>query len=143
MSSGTSAGGWPQPYRLENAEPYWAALQERRLTVQRCGGCGDIVWPAHYLCPECSSDDLAWVECSGHGRVYSWSTVFRGPTPIWAEIAPYTVGFIEMDEGYYLFAQIEADPEEITVGSPVGVRYVERGEQVLPVFGLVDSEAVS
>ncbi|GAB3681282.1 Zn-ribbon domain-containing OB-fold protein [Saccharopolyspora tripterygii] len=125
---------WPQPYRLLDAEPYWAALEEERLTFQRCGSCGDVVWPAHSYCPHCSSPSLAWEESRGHGEVWSYSTVMRGPTPAWASIAPYTVGFVRLDEGYYLFSQIEADPDAVAIGMPVEVRFVRRGQQTLPVF---------
>ena len=128
--------GWPQPYPLLDAVPYWAALQEQRLTYQRCNGCHDPVWPAHAICPHCGSQDLAWQASSGRGTVYSYSTVMRGPTPAWQSIAPYTVGFIQMEEGYYLFSQINGKPEDIGIGKSVRVQFIRRGNQVLPVFDM-------
>lgn len=125
---------WPQPYRLPDAEPYWAALEEERLTYQRCGACSEVVWPAHSCCPHCSARSLAWEQSAGRGTVWSYSTVMRGPTPTWAAIVPYTVGFVELAEGYQLFTQIEAEPDAIEIGMPVEVRFVRRGEQTLPVF---------
>lgn len=128
--------GWPQPYAQLDAEPYWAALKEERLTYQHCNGCQQAVWPAHSYCPHCGGDkaQLEWRESAGRGTVYSFSTVMRGPTKAWASIAPYTVGFIEMAEGYYLFSQINGRPEDMRIGQSVQVRYLQRGEQVLPVF---------
>jgi uncharacterized OB-fold protein len=126
--------GWPQPYRLPDAEPYWHALQEKQLKYQRCTTCMLAVWPAHSVCPHCGAPTLAWQESSGRGKVYSFSTVMRGPTPAWQAIVPYTVGFVEMEEGYFLFTQIEGDPQSIKIGQPVRVRFVKRGDQVLPVF---------
>ncbi|NEW28736.1 Zn-ribbon domain-containing OB-fold protein [Nocardia cyriacigeorgica] len=134
MSEATAPNDWPQPYRLLDAAPYWAALDERRLTFQRCAGCAEAVWPAHSYCPYCSSPELAWEESAGRGTVYSFSTVMRGPTPVWASITPYTVGFVQMAEGYLLFAQIEGDPESIAIDQDVTVRFVERGAQTIPVF---------
>jgi len=132
--------GWPQPYRLPDAEPYWKALQSRQLTYQKCHACNDAVWPPHSLCPHCGAESLQWEQASGRGRVYSYSTVLRGPTAAWAEIAPYTVGFIEMEEGYYLFSQINAAaPEDIKIGAPVTLEFIERGEQILPIFSLTGS----
>lgn len=125
---------WPQPYRLLDAEPYWAALDEQRLTFQRCGTCQEPVWPAHSFCPHCGSGDLAWERSTGRGTVWSYSTIARGPTPVWAAIAPYTVGFVRLDEGYHLFTQIDAEPDDVEIGMPVEVRFVQRGEQTLPVF---------
>jgi len=134
MSETPSRTGWPQPYRLPDAEPYWSALQQQQLKYQRCAGCTLPVWPAHSHCPHCGSRSLNWETSSGRGTIYSYSTVARGPTPVWAEITPYTVGFVMLDEGYYLFAQIEGLPDEMRIGKPVQARFERRGEQMLPIF---------
>jgi uncharacterized OB-fold protein len=131
---------WPQPYRLPDAEPYWAALSERQLKFQRCADCTQPVWPAHSFCPHCGSTSLNWEQSGGRGEVYSYSTIMRGPTAVWASITPYTVGFIQMDEGYYLFSQIDAEPDAIEIGKRVEVRFVQRGEQTMPVFALPDQQ---
>ncbi|MFD6222360.1 Zn-ribbon domain-containing OB-fold protein [Nocardia asteroides] len=132
--SETTHSDWPQPYQLLDAAPYWAALDERRLTFQRCADCAEAVWPAHSYCPYCASSALNWEESTGRGTVYSFSTVMRGPTPVWASITPYTVGFVRMAEGYMLFAQIEGDPAAMAIDQDVTVRFVERGAQTIPVF---------
>jgi uncharacterized OB-fold protein len=132
-----TATDWPQPYRLLDAEPYWAALEDHRLTFQRCRTCRDAVWPAHSFCPHCGAAELTWEESSGRGTVWSFSTIMRGPTAVWTAIVPYTVGFVRLDEGYHLFTQIEAHPEDVVIGMPVKARFVRRGDQTLPVFGAV------
>lgn len=129
--------GWPQPYRQLDAAPYWAALQEKRLTFQRCARCSQAVWPATSHCPHCSAPDLVWEDSKGRGKVYSFSTVMRGPTPAWQAIAPYSVGFVEMDEGYILFTQFDCAPDAIAIADAVSVRYIQRGDQILPIFGPV------
>lgn len=126
--------GWPQPYQLLDARPYWEGLGAGLLKYQRCGGCGQAVWPAHSFCPHCSDERLTWEVSAGRGKLYSFSTVMRGPTPAFAAIAPYTVGFVEMDEGYFLFTQVEGAPEAMRIGGEVRARMIERGGQVLPVF---------
>ena len=127
---------WPQPYRLLDAQPYWDALADEKLTFQRCSACRESVWPAHSFCTHCGAKSLDWTQASGRGEIYSFSTSTRGPTPVWAGIVPYTVGFIRMDEGYFLFSQIDEAPEAIRIGQRVEVRFVQRGEQKLPVFVL-------
>jgi uncharacterized protein len=134
MTDTHTLNSWPQPYRLPDAEPYWAALSEGRLTYQHCNDCTQAVWPAHSFCTHCGSRSLDWRQSSGQGAVWSYSTIMRGPTPVWAGIVPYTVGFIQMDEGYFLFSQIDADPETIAIGQRVAVRFAQRGEQTLPLF---------
>jgi uncharacterized OB-fold protein len=121
-----------------DAAPYWVALSEDRLTYQRCDDCAKSVWPPHSFCTHCGSKSLEWKLSSGRGNVYSYSTIMRGPTPVWAAIVPYTVGFVEMDEGYHLFSQIEGEPGAMAIGQRVSVRFVQRGEQKLPVFASID-----
>jgi uncharacterized OB-fold protein len=64
----------------------------------------------------------------------------RGPTPVWTALAPYTVGFVQLDEGYFLFTQIEGTEDDIEIGQEVSVRYVQRGDQKLPVFARVTAD---
>ncbi|WP_199087393.1 OB-fold domain-containing protein [Bosea sp. ASV33] len=126
---------WPQPYSQMDAAPYWAALQEEGLTFQRCTDCRETVWPAKSHCPNCGKRALVWEGSKGKGKVYSFSTIMRGPTPAWQAIVPYTVGFVEMEEGYILFTQFDCAPDAIKIGDAVSVRYIKRGEQTLPIFG--------
>jgi uncharacterized OB-fold protein len=130
--------GFPQPYPLLDAAPYWQALERKELTYQHCTACEAVVWPAKSHCPDCGAKALEWRQSAGRGRLYSFSTVERGPTPAWQAIAPFTVGFVELDEGYHLFTQIEGAPEDMRIDRPVAVRFVKRGRQVLPVFGFAD-----
>jgi len=140
MSVTYSPDGWPQPYRLLVAQPYWEALAAGQLKFQRCGSCSQAIWPPHSFCPHCESTSLEWQVSGGRGTIYSYSTVMRGPTPVWAAIVPYTVGFVQMDEGYFLFTQIDAPPEAVQIGKRVKARLVQRGEQKLPIFSFADSE---
>lgn len=130
--------GFPQPYPLLDAEPYWQACDRHELTYQRCTECDAVAWPARSRCSECGRQSLQWRRSSGKGKIYSFSTVGRGPTPAWQAIAPYTVGFVEMDEGYFLFSQIEGAPEEMRIDRAVEVIFVKRGRQTLPVFRFAD-----
>lgn len=134
MTHARDPNEFPQPYRLPDAEPYWQGLQDERLAYQRCTSCKEAVWPPRSFCPHCDAPTPAWETSRGRGAIYSCSTVMRGPTPVWAALVPYTVGFVQMDEGYFLFAQIEGSPEAMAVGQRVEVRYIRRGAQTLPVF---------
>jgi len=134
MSEISYIAGWPQPYPLLDAQSYWEALNREELTYQHCTACDQPVWPAHSECPHCGNRALEWRLASGRGRVYSFSTVHRGPTPHWQARVPYTVGFVAMEEGYHLFTEIDAAPEAIAIDMPVTVRFERRGAQILPVF---------
>jgi DUF35 OB-fold domain, acyl-CoA-associated len=43
-------------------------------------------------CTGCDADSFDWVETEGTGKVYTFSTVHRAPTPQFASELPYTVG---------------------------------------------------
>jgi uncharacterized OB-fold protein len=129
-----SPDGWPQPYGLPDAEPYWEGLAAGEIRYQHCTACSQPVWPAHSFCPHCGGGRPEWRVSKGRGAIYSFSTVVRGPTPAFASIAPYTVGFIEMEEGYFLFAQIEGTDEALRIGADVEAKLIQRGDQKLPVF---------
>ena len=83
---------------------------------------------------------LSWTQSTGSGTIYSYGTIMRGPTPVWTTIVPYAVGSVQMDDGYTLFAQIDGEPDAIAIGKPVTTRFVQRGEQKLPVFTMTDHQ---
>ncbi len=64
--------------------------------------------------------------------IWSYSTIMRGPTPVWSSIMPYTVGFIQMDEGYTLFSQIDGEPDAFAIGKRVTMRIVHAGRRRCP-----------
>lgn len=86
----------PTPDR--DSAPYWAALAQGRLVLQRCRSCGRWTWPPRPICSGCHGDDLAWEEASGTGEVYSWVVTHQ---PYGADLArevPYTVALVRLDE---------------------------------------------
>jgi uncharacterized OB-fold protein len=52
--------------------------------------------------------------------------------PVWTTIVPYTVGFVQLVDGYTLFAQIDGEPDAVAIGRPITTRFVQRGEQNSP-----------
>src|SRR3546814_13983000 len=47
----------------------------RRLVIQKCTACGAHQFYPRPFCLACESDKVEWVEASGHGVVYSVTTV--------------------------------------------------------------------
>src|SRR5882757_209972 len=89
----------PMPSPNGDSLPYWNAAREQRLLIRSCKACGAKHFMPRYLCPECWSDDLEWVESSGRGRVHSFSVVHRAPTPVHMANAPYVIALVDLDEG--------------------------------------------
>ena len=124
----------PLPRPTELSEPYWAACREGRLTVQRCKSCDGYVFIPQPCCGTCLSEDLEWVESSGRGMLYSFTTVYRPQQPTFE--VPYTVIVVELEEGYYMLSNlIGVEPSEIKIGTPLEVFFEERSEEIsLPLF---------
>lgn len=112
----------PRPAITALNRPYWDALRRHELSLQRCGECGMIWYPAAPLCPRCWSRRINWTLASGRGRVNSWvvfhQSYFRG----FDSEVPYNVAEIELEEGPRLLTNlVEVRNEEIRAGMEVEV----------------------
>ena len=109
---------------LESA-PYWAALVEHRLVLQRCGSCSRHRFPPMPSCPWCGTTDTDVVEARGQGTVYSWVTVRRPFGDAWAGEVPYIIAAVELDEGCRVFARVDVDADDVAAGLRLDARYVD------------------
>ena len=122
----------PRPTALST--PHWKGCREGVLRVQRCGDCGAFVFIPQPVCTVCFSDDLAWVETSGRGTLYSYTVVHRPQQP--AFDVPYTVAIVELEEGIHMLSNlIDVEPDAIEIGMPVVVAFREMSDEItLPFF---------
>lgn len=108
----------PPPFNPE-AAPFWAAAAEGRLVLPRCDACGHHIWYPRSWCPVCGSESVTWTELSGRGTVYAVTVLRKGMGP-WADAAPYTAAYVELEEGPRVLANIVTDhPAAVAVGDPV------------------------
>ena len=124
------------PTLTADAAPYWEGTRINELRYQTCTACGAVVFHPRYVCPYCLSSELKWQKSNGKGKVYTFSTVCRAPYKSLQSKTPYTVGIIELDEGFYMFSEIvDCDPSQIEIGLPVEVVFHKVNEEVtLPKF---------
>lgn len=118
---------------------HWRLKQARyRLEGARCESCGELLFPARTICPECRSQDLVPYRFSGRGRIYSYSTVYQPPEG-YEEYLPYTVALVRLDEGPLVTAQLtDIDPEDVHIDMPVEMvtrRLRQYGDDGLIVYG--------
>ncbi|WP_159992652.1 Zn-ribbon domain-containing OB-fold protein [Roseomonas sp. 18066] len=97
---------FPAPERTPLTEPYWAALQEGRLTFQRCQQCRHAWLPPRGECPECLEADWAWEQASGAGRLVSWVIYHRAFHDWFRDLVPYNVAIVELEEGPRLISSV-------------------------------------
>lgn len=90
-----------------------------RLEGTRCPACARIYFPPRSVCPSCRARDLEPLELSGNGTLYSFSRMTQSPRGF-ANLGPYTVGMIRLDEGPLIIAQLtDVDDVALEIGMPL------------------------
>jgi uncharacterized protein len=92
----TSAGGRPLPVGDRDSTPWWTALAQHELRLQRCHDCGTLRWPARAMCNRCGSLEWSWVTASGRATVASWIVNAHRFSDAFA--VPYVVVMARLDE---------------------------------------------
>jgi uncharacterized OB-fold protein len=118
------------PHSDRDSAPYWAALNEGRLDLQRCGECRAWRWPARAICHRCLSFRCAWEATDGRGRIASWVVTHQAFAPGWAEALPSVVVSVALDvapEIQLLGNLVSGEP---TAGLPVRATFPAAGEGV-------------
>lgn len=126
-----------------DAAPFWEGTALGELRVQTCGDCGARRMPPRPMCPRCRSLATAWVTTSGRGRVWSFAVPHPPLLPAYAELAPYNVIIVELEEDPTirfvgnLVASADSpinavDPATISIGEPVHVVFHAVDDVVLP-----------
>ena len=138
--------GFPVPVPDADTAPFWDAVGERRLVVQRCGGCGRWIWQPKPLCPSCHAPDPEWREVAGIGRVASWTVVRPPVIAAFADLVPFVILLVELDEGVRMVGQLVDDDghllrtdgseEGVGMGARVELRWRDQDGTTLPAWTL-------
>ena len=124
----------PLPRPTELSRPHWDGCREGVLRVQRCNGCGSFVFVPKPVCGGCLGNDLSWVESSGRGTLYRYTTVERPQQPSFE--VPYTVAIVELEEGWHMLSNLVGiAPHEVEIGMPLEVNFERMSDEItLPYF---------
>jgi hypothetical protein len=114
----------PRPDGVDAA--YWDGLEDGRVTVQRCSGCGRRRWFPAPRCPYCQSADVVWVEVRD-GRLFTWTTTHRQFHPAFPDV-PFTVCVVELegDDAVHIVARLDVDQPDpdLEIDMPVRLEVV-------------------
>ena len=128
----------PLPQFTPGSEPYWDALNNHELRLQRCDVCGTFRFYPSPMChaPDCMSLDYDWAEVSGRGEVYTHTVVHRPVSEAWVDDTPYVIAMIKLDEGPVMMSNVvECEPGDVRIGLPVEVVFEDLADGVtLPYF---------
>jgi uncharacterized protein len=145
MTPGTE---FPIPAPGRDGAPFWESIRERRLTVQRCPLCARYVWQPAPVCPGCGSPELSWKEVTGRATVLSWTIPYPPVLPAFADLVPFVVLVVQLDEGPRMVGQLVdadghllrtdgSDMPELRIGAAAQLRWRLQGETLLPGWMLV------
>ncbi|HEY1349807.1 MAG TPA: OB-fold domain-containing protein [Ktedonobacteraceae bacterium] len=126
----------PIPVPDEASLPFFQGACEHRLMIQRCAVCGTAHWPVRLRCSVCFRTDIAWVEASGKGTLYTFSLVHQVVHPGFASEVPYTLAEVDLQEGLRIISTvIECPPARLHIGMPLDVTFIDINDEIsLPAF---------
>jgi uncharacterized protein len=105
-------------------------LDPPRLLGSRCRVCGELSFPSRAFCPRCDSEDFeASVALSPLGRIHTFTVIRQAPP---GRVTPYTLAYVDLDDGVRVMAQVDGEADELSIGRPVKltIRPVDRREGV-------------
>jgi uncharacterized OB-fold protein len=123
--------------------PFWEGTARGQLLVQTCASCGQRRIPPRPMCFECRSLQYEWKRLSGRGTVWSFVVAHPPLLPAYAELAPYNVITVSLEEdaNLRLVGNLVAapdgpingvDPSSIRIGEPVRVVFQKIEDVYLP-----------
>jgi uncharacterized OB-fold protein len=129
----------PLPTPSPWSAPFWDAINERTLVIQRCVDCDVFIMYPKRLCPSCLGENMEWVPSEGAGEVYTYTHQVAGPPSGFEDQVPYTIAVVKLDEGVQLMANlIGVKDGDVDCGSRVELTFIESqdGGRLLPAFRL-------
>jgi uncharacterized OB-fold protein len=129
----------PIPLTQPWTEAFWEGTKHGKLLVQHCRDCDSNIFYPRKFCPECWSGNLDWIEATGKGTIHSFSTAYDMVEPRFMSDLPYTLAYVDLDEGIRMATRIvECAPEEIAIGKRVEVTFHRLNDDFhLPYFKLI------
>jgi len=110
----------PRPVPTPVSQPYWDALRDERVMLQRCDRCATWVYYPRARCPRCLSDQLTWTDVDGGGSVYTFAVAVQPTAPPFADEVPQLLAIVELAEGVRVSTTlVGVDPAAIAIGMPV------------------------
>ena len=133
----------PLPQPTPESKPFFDALKQRRLLIQRCLECSYAYYYPRPFCPTCLSPSVEWEEASGRGKLYSFVINHRAAPGF---VAPYIIAVVELEEGPRMMTnliEVEPDPEMVRCEMQVEIVFDDVDDDfTLPRFRPVSSHII-
>jgi len=116
------------PVPDELSKPFWDAINEKRLTVQKCTDCNTLQYPPRPACGDCGSENLEWTETSGRGQILANMVVADGRLAQTRPDQPFNLAVVTLDEEPRInfFSNLPGlPPYQVPIGAAVEVIFEE------------------
>lgn len=125
----------PVPETQPWSEKFWEGTKQSKLLIQVCKDCKSKIFYPRKFCPECWSGNLDWIEATGKAKIFTFSTAYDMVEPKFTDELPYTIAYVDLDEGIRMMTRIvDCKPEDIHFDMEVEVVFHPRGDFMLPYF---------
>jgi uncharacterized OB-fold protein/acyl dehydratase len=113
---------------------WWDGVNDGKVLIQKCSGCGTLRHPARPMCGECQSLEWQAVEAKGTGTIYSYTVLHHPKFPGYD--FPLACALVDLDEGVRMVANVQGcEPDQLEIGMPVVVSVEQVDDDTkLPVF---------
>ncbi len=91
-------------------EQFYKFMTEGKLMAGKCTKCGKIHLPPRPVCDKCYSSEFTWMPISGKGKLLTYTIIHVAP-PQFQDLAPYTVGIVQLKNGLKLPGMISGIAE--------------------------------
>lgn len=134
MDGPSSVSLRPKPVITPETAPFWSSVRIHEMRLPQCESCARFFFPPSAFCPFCWSDKVTWTAVRGTGTIVSYVTFQRLYHPGFADLLPYSVAVVEMDEGPRLLGRVTGS-DHVEVDGRVSVVYEDvDSETSLPLF---------
>ncbi|MCB1704062.1 MAG: OB-fold domain-containing protein [Halioglobus sp.] len=134
----------PHPVVTPLTQPYWDAVAQGRLALQRCVSCRHWIHFPEPRCPRCGGHELQFEAVAGVGVVESFSVIHRSFVPGYGP-GPYVIAWVALPEqpGLRVMTNIvDSDPQAVTIGAAVSLCFEQRGDfGEIPQFTLTSNQS--
>ena len=117
------------PVPNELSQPFWDAVNERRLMLQDCTACDKLQYPPQPACQVCgSADNLQWKEVDGKGHIATFIVIEDGRLNRRMPDQPYNLALVTLDadSSVNFYSNLPGvPPYEAPVGAAVEVMFEE------------------
>lgn len=121
----------PIPRPTPTTQPFWDALNEERVRIQRCSDCDAWVFYPRSHCNQCLSPNLDWKQVSGEGTLYTFTLARQPTSPHFADEVPQKLAVVKLDEGVHITTTlVNVAEEEIEIGMRVKPYFDKVSEDV-------------